>query len=172
MSFPRLSIHCLTVLAFMSLAPAAYSQSVPYNGSGTDASYEPGSGDYWGVGNGTYMGKHTIVGNVIPDGDFFPAPGIFFAGTFEGTQTATAANGDTLTSRISGEVVLSFTEEGAVTGLWFPVFEIIGGTGRFAHASGTQQGIAINPPFDPSSEIWPFDWAIDGTINLGKAKKK
>jgi hypothetical protein len=170
--FQNISI-CVAAMGCLLWVPSSVTaQSVPYKSSGQDAQYTPGDGDYCGVGKGTHMGKHVIDGNVQADGEFFPAPGIFFAGTFEGTQTAIAANGDELTSSLQGEVVLTFTEEGLVTGLWFPEFTITGGTGRFANASGELTGVAINPPFDPfTTDTRPFDWFIDGTINLGRSNK-
>ena len=58
--------------------------------------------------------------------------------------------------------------------MWFPTFEIdtANSTGRFRNASGTLLGVAINPPFDPSMQLWPFDWFLDGEIDLGRRREK
>lgn len=170
-----MQLRCRCLALFMvallgSLASEGAAQSVPYRASGQNAVYEPGSGDYFGIGRGLHLGKHSIDGNVIPDGDFFPEPGVFFRGTFEGTQVVTAADGSTLDMYLSGDVELVFNDSGAVEGTWFPTFEVIDGSKRFKGASGTMEGVAINPPFDPSQPEWPFDWYISGTLNLNKRK--
>ena len=141
-------------------------QTVPHKASGSDATYVPGTGAYFGEGNGTHLGKHVIDGFVIPDGEFFPEEGVFFRGTFTGAQTAIAADGSTITATLEGEVELVFNADGAVEGLWFPAFEVTGGTGRFDGVSGAWEGVAINPPFDPSLSEWPFDWSVIGTVDL------
>lgn len=164
----------LTLLLAFALAVAAtkpaFSQSVPYKGSGQDSTFEPGTGLYYGGGNGTHVGNHWISGQVIPDGAYFPEPGVFFAGTFTGRQITTAADGSTFEAELSGEVILRTTDSGLVTGTWFPHFEITGGTGRFANASGAFDGVAINPPFNPFTSAWAFDWYVDGEIDLGRRK--
>ncbi len=173
MSQRILTMALLVALTLLfAQAQEANAQAVPYKASGTDAEYYPGSGDYEGVGNGTHVGKHTIAGNVNPDGVFFPEPGVFFAGTFTGTQTVTAANGDTIAMDLSGDVILVFNDDGLVEGTWFPEFTITGGTGRLANASRTLFGTAVNPPFNPASQAWGFYWDISGTIDLGRKGKK
>lgn len=162
----------VSLTALFTSTQQAAAQSVPYKASGTDADYAPGTGDYMGAGNGTHVGKHVIAGNVVPVGVFFPEPGVFFDGTFTGTQTVIAANGDTIDMELSGDVTLVFNEDGLAEGAWFPEFTITGGTGRFANASGVLSGVAINPPFNPAAAVWPFDWDISGKINLGRKGKK
>lgn len=151
---------------------SAEGQVVPFKGSGTNAVYDSLSGDYIGTGKSTLMGRTLLEGNIIPTGDFFPEPGIFFEGTFIGTQQLTAANGDTLAANLTGDVVLEIDPDtGLVTGTWEPFFTITGGTGRFANASGSFEGLAINPPFDPTFQFWDFDYSFDGKIDLGKKRK-
>ena len=87
-----------------------------------------------------------------------------------------AANGDELYMEFSGSVVLEYvdgSEEKEAFGEWTAKGRITGGTGRFANATGEDILIvAVNPPFDVSQSAWPFDWSIDGEIDLGKKGKK
>jgi hypothetical protein len=169
-------------LAALLLPHSAHAQEVPMKASGTNAQYFPfgdgnqnAPGDYGGFGKGTHLGKHLVAGNVTADGTIFPAPNIFFAGTFFGSQSLFAANGDRLDIELlEGDVLLDFdVETDLASGTWSTIGVITGGTGRFDKASGVVDIVAINPPFDPFSTIaWPFDWFIDGTIDLGKKNKK
>ena len=101
-------------------------------------------------------------------------PGEVFAeGSFTGKQTATAANGDTLNSTLSGTVELVVGDDNLVSGIWYPTFELAGSdSGRFKNSSGTLEGVAINPPFSRFDLTWPFDWFIDGKFDMGKKKGK
>jgi hypothetical protein len=150
----------------------AFAQTVPYVALGFDAEYNPATGDYSGPGIGVSVGVHVFDGNVVPDGVFFPAPGIFFAGTFAGSQVVTTEGGDTIDSNVSGAVVLEIDPDtGLITGTWNIDFEVTGGTGRFANASGQLRGIAINPPFDiATAAVWNFDWFVAGKIELAKRR--
>lgn len=163
----------VTFALVVSQGQIASAKSVPFKAAGVDAGFDPVSGHYEGFGTGTHLGNHQISGDLEYEGDFFPnfpVLDVFFVGTFSGTQTATAANGDTLTADVSGTVVLDFDEgTGLATGTWFPSFTVTGGTGRFANATGSFEGIAINPPFDPNTApIWAFDWTMYGRIDRGK----
>lgn len=162
---------CMAALLVAGISTSAWAQSVPYRAAGTNAIYEPGSGDYYGEGRGLHVGRHLIDGNVMPVGDFFPEEGIFFRGTFTGVQTVIAADGSTLTMTLYGDVELTLNEDGSAEGMWFPIFEVTGGTGRFLGATGQMEGVAINPPFDPSSDAWPFDWRIAGRLHLNKRRR-
>lgn len=156
-------------LAVLFSVSSAEAQTVPFSGSGTSAVYMPGTGTYSGEGEYSLMGKAQSVGIIVPVGVFFPEPGVFFAGTFSGSQVTTAANGDTLETAVSGEVVLNIDPTtGAATGIWAVTWDVTGGTGRFANASGSYSGYAVNPPFDPTSGEWLFDYAFEGTLDLGK----
>ncbi len=162
------------LIACVAITQTSIAEVVPFKASGTNAEYNSLTGDYSRMGRGTHLGCHSITGQVIPDGVFFPSPDIFLSGTFAGTQTATAGNGDTIEMSICGDVVLPFDpQSGMATGLWFPVFAITGGTGRFVNASGTLEGVVINPPFNPfGPPIWKFDWSIDGEFDYGRRGKK
>jgi hypothetical protein len=150
-------------------ARTADAQTVPMKGSGSDATYDPTTGHYEGVGNASHLGKFSFAGDIAPDGVFFPEEGVFFAGTFAGTQNFVAANGDVLEADVSGDVVLTIDPEtGLVSGTWLATWDITRGTGRFAGASGHLEGAAINPPFDPNVTPWGFNWYFSGELNLAK----
>ena len=147
----------IALLAGLVLVQNASAQNVPWFASGTNAEYTPATGDYAMEGIGLHTGRQSIQGNVVPVGVFFPSPGVFFEGTFAGSQTVTAANGDTIEMDLSGDVLLLWDGSSAY-GDWYPNFTITGGTGRFANASGNLTGVATNPPFDPFTDLtWPFD---------------
>src|SRR4051794_33997002 len=116
-------ISRLTLAAVVALlagqARTAHAQAVPFEGSGTNAIYDFASGNYRGVGVATHMGRISFAGNVQPKGKLFPTPGVFFAGSFEGSQVITAANGDQLEQDVSGEVLLTFVPASdLVVGMW------------------------------------------------------
>ena len=78
-----------------------------------------------GTGNATYLGKFTehvtLQVNVITRSS-------------TGAATFTAANGDTLTASVVGQATLTSTP-GVISVV--EVYTITGGTGRFAHTTGT-----------------------------------
>jgi hypothetical protein len=78
-----------------------------------------------GTGNATYLGKYrehvTLQVNVMTRSS-------------TGTATFTAANGDTLTTSVAGQATLTSTP-GVISVV--EVYTITGGTGRFAHTTGT-----------------------------------
>lgn len=164
----------LAIGVIASQCTDAHAQDVDYAAIGFDAAFTPDfttfTGDYEGDGIGNLLGAQTIEGTIAFTGIQDFANGIFFEGVFSGTQTVTAANGDTLEMTLSGTVLLTFTDATftAVEGEWYPSFKITGGSGRFKNAAGCLEGVAINPPFNPTSQVWPFDWSIEGEIDLGK----
>lgn len=166
----RSSALTVAVVTFAAVtAPHANAQDVPIKGSGENSSFDPTTGDFYATGVMSHLGKMTGIGNVVPDGDFFPEPGVFFAGTFAGSQVFIAADESVLEADLQGEVLLVFTEDGLVTGTWSAHWSITGGTKRFAGASGAMTGAAINPPFNPFADpLWAFDWFAEGTIDLAK----
>jgi len=176
MSCLRRMFFAAVAVGALSVSHTTFAQSVPFKGSSDNkeySEYSPASGDYTGVGNGTHLGKHRIEGNDVPVSYYPPAEGVYLAATFKGTQVSIAANGDRLEAKLSGEVVLVYVDEEKtmVEGKWYPIFEITGGTGRFAKASGKFEGVAINSPFDPNlPNPWLFSWTMEGKINLGKKK--
>ena len=89
-------------------------------------------------GTATHLGLCTTIGVV----NFTPAndpdhPGRLLS---SGTGTITAANGDTLLIELNG--VLDPTP-GSTTAIDRPVFHFVGGTGRFANATGKADGVVV-----------------------------
>lgn len=161
-----LAVAAVTMLAVSNSHVDA--QDVPFLGFGSNGMYDPASGDFYATGQATHLGRLIGIGNVQSEGDLFPAPGVFFEGTFAGSQVFIGANGDLLEADLHGDVLLVFTEDGLVTGTWTVSWDITGGTGRFEGVTGATSGEAINPPFDPFAPTWPFDWHAEGMIDLAK----
>ena len=168
--FSKILTITVAAIALLAVAvPQVHAKDVPLKGSGRNSSFDPATGDFYATGVMSHLGKMTGIGNVVPVGDFIPEPGVFFAGTFAGSQVFIAADGSVLEADLQGEVLLVFTEEGLVTGTWSVSWDITGGTGRFFGATASTTGAAINPPFNPFTDpIWAFDWFTEGTINLAK----
>ena len=111
----------------------------------------------------TYVGYHagynvfeaTGTGTVV--GDFSAEAAIHFrhgATIGEGWWTITAANGDVLN--------LVFEQTGSFeTGCWEGPYTIVGGTGRFANASGTGTFVTTS---DATGS--PVSSTLDGTISF------
>ena len=120
------SLSALTLLVLTALpAPSRADQDTPYNGSFgltlTSVKPLPKGGDrIKGVlaGEATFLGPFTgtVEYHVFPDGSFV------------GTATKVAADGDQLTERLAG----TLTATGSVG-----AFVVTGGTRRFKHASGS-----------------------------------
>jgi hypothetical protein len=77
-------------------------------------------------------------------------------GTQTGTRTFTAANGDELHATVAG----TSTPIGPGLIGFSATFTFTGGTGRFAHASGTAQGEGVGNQMTQTSEV-----RIDGSIS-------
>ena len=95
-----------SVLCFASSSNA---QVARFRAFGKKAEFTPADGSYKGGGTGTHLGRHSVSGVVIPAGKFFPEPGVFFAGSFEGvgSHTHVSANGDELYLKVEpGRVLL------------------------------------------------------------------
>ena len=147
---------CLVVALLAATATPGLAADVPFKGvfSGRAISAEP-TGDpavllitTVGGGNATQLGNFTIVSPHLAD---------LFTLEVEGTQTFTAANGDTLTARFSGQF---YPIAGGFLAASIDC-TITGGTGRFAGAGG---GYTFDILFDPATlEDLSF---IDGTIVL------
>jgi hypothetical protein len=95
-------------------------------------------------GTATHLGNWQVQGSV----DLVPVGANF---EFQGTAVFTAANGDLLNAELSGEFVPA---TGVATEFW----TFTGGTGRFAGASGSTEGLSFNYP-DGS-----FDIELEGNI--------
>ena len=81
-----LAVSIAFLLTSVLVVQKTDAQTLPYFAWGKNAGYTAASGDYEGRGIGFPVGLHRMMGNVVSDGVFFPEPGIFFEGTFEGTQ--------------------------------------------------------------------------------------
>jgi hypothetical protein len=102
----------------------------------TDGAGNPTSANVSSSGTATHLGLTTTVGTITFTAD--PAnPGRLLS---SGTGTMTAANGDTLQLELNGS--LAPTPDSATATDKF-VFRIVGGTGRFAGAHGTGNGIVV-----------------------------
>lgn len=140
----------LTVLALAaflllgSLPVLAVDRPFALNGNGV-ATFTVGedgipiSANVTSSSNATHLGLCTTIGtvNYTPAND--PAhPGRLLS---SGSGTITAANGDTLLIEFTG--VLDPPPPGSATGIDKPVFHFVGGTGRFAGASGTANAVVV-----------------------------
>lgn len=142
-----LNLTALTLTAFLllgSLTAMAVERPFALNGKGvatfiTDGSGNPIGANVTSSSTATHLGLCTTVGvvNYTPAND--PEhPGRLLS---SGTGTITAANGDTLLVEFAG--VLDPPVPGSATAIDKPVFRFVGGTGRFAGASGTAPAVVV-----------------------------
>ena len=142
-----LNLTALTLTAFLllgSLTAMAVERPFALNGKGvatfiTDGSGNPIGANVTSSSTATHLGLCTTVGvvNYTPAND--PEhPGRLLS---SGTGTITAANGDTLLVEFTG--VLDPPAPGSATAIDKPVFRFVGGTGRFAGASGTAPAVVV-----------------------------
>lgn len=101
----------------------------------TDGAGNPIGADVTSSGTATHLGLCTIVGrvNFSPDPD---NPGRLLS---SGTGTITAADGDKIQIEFSGALV----PNGDGTATDMAVFRFVGGTGRFASATGSVNAIVV-----------------------------
>jgi hypothetical protein len=140
----------LTVLALAaflllgSLPASAVERPFALNGAG-QATFTvnelgiPVRADVTSTSNATHLGLCNTLGvvNYVPAND--PEhPGRLLS---SGSGTITAANGDTLLIEFSG--VLDPPAPGSATGIDKPVFHFVGGTGRFANATGKADAVVV-----------------------------
>ncbi len=102
-----------------------------------------------GTGTASHIGRFTVVDDGI---------GFLSTGLGEGRITFTAANGDSFTATETGHAeiaggIAEVTDEATITG----------GTGRFAHATGT---LTIQRRLDLATGL--STGSFEGTINLAK----
>lgn len=137
----------ITLVAFLllgSLPVSAVERPFALNGKGVgtftvDEDGVPISADVTSTSNATHLGLCTTVGKVAYTRANDPEhPGRLLS---SGTGTITAANGDKLLIEFSG--VLDPPEPGSATGIDRPTFRFVGGTGRFAGASGSAEAVVI-----------------------------
>jgi hypothetical protein len=113
----------LVAVAALALPDQASAQERPHFSSGTAQFVSPN--DFVGTGNATHLGLYSEVGYVT----FSPAdhPNIV---QIDGWSIYTAANGDELHAVVSGQLD---GKTGAITA----TVTYVGGTGRFADATGS-----------------------------------
>ena len=137
----------IALIAFLllgSLPVMAIDRPFALNGTGvgiftTDEAGIPISADVSSTSTATHLGLCTTVGkvNYVPAND--PEhPGRLLS---SGTGTITAANGDMVQIEFSG--VLDPPAPGSTTAIDRPVFRFVGGTGRFAAASGSANAVVV-----------------------------
>ena len=141
-SFARLARTASKTLAVLALAGAAFAQEVPFrgkfNGTGFPEAAMSGTASHLGLFRGT--------GRIIPTGP----------STFLGTWEWFAANGDMLYGTLDGTFV---REVSPGVFEYYETTTILGGTGRFTGASGTQVATGNT---DLVNAV--FDCRFDGTI--------
>jgi hypothetical protein len=137
----------IALVAFLligSIPVMAVDRPFALNGKGigiftVDADGVPISADVTSTSNATHLGLCTTVGKVIYTRANDPEhPGRLLS---NGSGTITAANGDVVQIEFSG--VLDPPAPGSTTGIDTPTFRFVGGTGRFAGASGTAEAVVI-----------------------------
>ena len=139
----KLSVIAIAaVLLLGSLPVLAVERPFALNGSGVATFIIDGAGNLIGAdvtssSTATHLGLCTTVGKV----NYTPAndpdhPGRLLS---TGSGKITAANGDTLLIEFNG--VLDPPQ--GTTGIDKPVFRFVGGTGRFANASGTADAVVV-----------------------------
>ena len=137
----------IALVAFLlvgSIPVMAVDRPFALNGKGigiftVDADGVPISADVSSTSNATHLGLCTTVGKVAYTRANDPEhPGRLLS---TGTGTITAANGDMVNIEFSG--VLDPPAPGSTTGIDTPTFRFVGGTGRFAGASGTAEAVVI-----------------------------
>lgn len=117
---------CCLVCAFvglLALSDRAAGAVRPYSSSGTAQFVSPTA--FVGAGRATHLGLYSETGNVL----FTPTsnPAVFHV---DGSIVYTAANGDEVHAVVSGEL-------NGLSGAISATVSYVGGTGRFASASGS-----------------------------------
>ena len=139
-----LNSTALTLTAFILLATVsvvAVERPFALNAKGVatfniDASGNPVSAGVSSSGTATHLGSTTTVGTI----NFTPDPANPGRLLTHGTGTMTAANGDTVQLELNGALVPT---PGSATATDKFDVSFVGGTGRFAGAHGTGNGIVV-----------------------------
>ena len=153
-NFMKIRTLILTFVMLLATTPAfAVERPFALKGSGVATLVTDGSGHLIGAiptasGTATYLGQWTVAGNVsyTPDSN-----GVLHS---SGNATLTAADGDKLQVQIEGILdPVAAMDQG--------VFRFVGGTGRFAGATGeTNFVVSINPV------TGGFDLTVVGKIDF------
>lgn len=139
----KLSVIAIAAFLLLGTLPVlAVDRPFALNGKGVATFIIDGAGNLVGAdvtssSTATHLGLCTTVGRV----NYTPAndpehPGRLLS---SGSGTITAANGDTVLIEFNG--VLDPPQ--GTTGIDKPVFRFVGGTGRFAGASGTADAVVV-----------------------------
>ena len=136
--FTKIRSIILTIILLLGAIPAAaVERPFAMSGTGVAVLITDENGNLIGAtptgsGTATHLGSWTVAGNVT----YTPDGGVLRSG---GQATLAAANGDTLIFEVDGVLdPIAAVDQG--------VFRFIGGTGRFAGASGTIDFVvSINP---------------------------
>jgi hypothetical protein len=141
------NLNLLALIAFVLLGTVsvmAIERPFALNGTGVgiftvDEQGVPISADVTSSSNATHLGLCTTVGRVT----YTRANDPEHSGRLlsSGSGTITAANGDTVLIEFSG--VLDPPAPGSITAIDKPTFRFVGGTGRFAGASGSANAVVI-----------------------------
>jgi len=126
----KILVLTLTLLAG-TVAATATERPFSFFGGGVAVPILNGSGqpigiDVTGSGNGTHVGQFTTLGQVF----FSPDPNDPNQIIPSGQATLTASNGDKLI------FVVADGSQSLITGIGTGHFQFVGGTGRFANATG------------------------------------
>ncbi len=165
----RRSLVVLTAVGILMLSAStafAKDHAVPFKASfsGAAAFTSPTTTGFWGIGTASHLGRITTTGQAQitcfpPDGTSTACDG--GTGCPGGvpninTETLAAANGDTLTIQSSDVACPTGPYQYHGSGQWM----IVGGTGRFAGATGSGS-------FDGHSDFaaGTFDISLAGTID-------
>ena len=137
-------IGLVAFLLLGSLPVLAIDRPFALNGKGLATFITDGAGNVIGAdvsssSNATHLGLCATVGRV----NYTPAndpehPGRLLS---SGTGTITAANGDMIQIEFNG--VLDPPTPGSTSAIDRPVFHFVGGTGRFAGASGKADAVVV-----------------------------
>ena len=139
-----LNLTALTITALVllgTISVMAIERPFALNAKGvatfiTDASGNPIRAEVSSSGTATHLGLTTTVGTI----NFSPDPANPGRLLTNGTGTMTAANGDTVQLELNGALEPT---PGSATATDKFVFRFVGGTGRFAGAHGTGNGIVV-----------------------------
>jgi hypothetical protein len=119
-----------------------------------------------GSGQVSHLGKATCFsGNEVVDFTDFVPP-LWSLPPLTGTLELTAANGDKLVGEMDALAIPA--EDGSIT--FFGILTFTGGTGRFAHATGTAEFGGTGTPTSAFGGIGWFEF--EGTVTSPGASKK
>jgi hypothetical protein len=142
----RIARTATKTLAALALAGVAFAQEVPFCGKFNGTGFPIAAM----TGTANHLGRFQGTGQIIPTGP----------STFIGTWEWFAANGDMLYGTLDGTFV---REVSPGVFEYYETTTILGGTGRFAGASGTQVATGNT---DLVNAV--FDCTFNGTIVLAR----